>query len=380
MREIPGEFEVERYELREGPAYTFVPDRRDFFKVLGGGLVVALVLNAQESGGGRRGGRGGAMPRELGAWIHIDESGGIMVYSGKTEVGQNVRTSLTLAVAEELRVDPARVELVLADTDRVPYDAGTFGSQSTPQMAPQMRKVAAAAREMLVDLAAQKWNVSRETVRVENGQVHATGKSVSFGELTRGQKMTRAIEVDAKAGPPQGKDLLKVNARDMVTGKHRFTTDVRREGMWYGRVLRPAAFNAKLASVNTDAAARMDGVAVVHDGNFVAVACADPGKLGDACAAIQADWKSEPQISALELFSHLRPAPAKDPPPLVGDAKVEATYTIAYIAHVPLEPRAAVAEWAGDKLTVWTGTQRPFGVRSELAKGTVFRISIEPTP
>src|SRR5579862_9746402 len=106
--EIPG-FETERYELHAGPAYRFVPDRRDFFKLLGGGLVVLLALHsdgdAQESGGGGRrgGGPGGqAMPQDIGAWLHIADSGAITVYTGKVEMGQNIRTSLTQAVAEEL--------------------------------------------------------------------------------------------------------------------------------------------------------------------------------------------------------------------------------------------------------------------------------------
>src|SRR5204862_1468992 len=130
--------------------------RRDIFKLLGGGIVVLSILSdasAQESGGGgRRGVAGQRTPQEIGAWIHIGEDGAISVYTGKTEVGQNIRTSLTQVVAEELRVTPPKIRMVMADTDRVPYDAGTFGSQTTPQMASQLRRVSAAAREVLLDL------------------------------------------------------------------------------------------------------------------------------------------------------------------------------------------------------------------------------------
>ncbi len=145
--------EPERYELFAGPAYNFSFGRRSFFKALGGIVVVSMVArapraNAQESGGGR--GRGGrAMPQEIGAWLHIDDKGAVTVYTGKVEVGQNARTSLTQAVAEELGAPLASIELVMGDTERTPYDAGTFGSMTTPQMLSQLRRVAAAARPLL---------------------------------------------------------------------------------------------------------------------------------------------------------------------------------------------------------------------------------------
>ena len=126
-------FEPERYELRAGPAYRFHLGRRDFFKRLGGGIVVLLVLDkalAQESGGARRSGRGRAASQEIGAWLHVDADGQVTVYTGKVEVGQNVRTSLAQAVAEELRAPLSSVRLVMGDTQLTPFDAGTFGSQS----------------------------------------------------------------------------------------------------------------------------------------------------------------------------------------------------------------------------------------------------------
>ena len=136
--------------------------RRDFFAVLGGGIVVLLddEIYAQETGGPRRGGAG-AVPVEIGAWLHIGENGVVTVYTGKVEVGQNARTSLTQAVVEELHAPPASVQMVMGDTDLTPFDMGTVGSMTTPRMWPQIRRAAAAAREMLLDLAAQKWSVDR---------------------------------------------------------------------------------------------------------------------------------------------------------------------------------------------------------------------------
>ncbi|MEO8126202.1 MAG: molybdopterin cofactor-binding domain-containing protein [Bryobacteraceae bacterium] len=350
--------EAERYELFQGPAYRFTPDRRDFFKILGGGIVVLLMMNhadGQESG--RRGG-GNAIPKEAEAWMHIGENGTIQFFTGKVEVGQNSRTALTQAVAEELHAPVQSVEMVMGDTDLVPFDMGTFGSRTTPTMAPQLRRVAIAAREWLLDLAAEEWHADRATLKIENGRVQgASGRSAAFGELTKGKNLVREVGAGA-VSKPRCESVAKVNGRDMVTGQHRYTSDIKRPGMLYGRILRPSAFDGKLVSIDATGAEKFPGVQVVRDGNFVGIVSAEAHVLPHALAAIQSEWKAPSQPGSKDLFTYLRPAPAA----------VDATYTIAYIAHVPLEPRAAVAEWAEGRLTVWTGTQRPFGVREELAQ------------
>ncbi len=163
--------EVERYELSERLPYRFELERRDFLRVVGGGLVVVSAipsLFAQESGRGRAPGRGEAA--ELAAWLHVDEQGHVTGYTGKTEIGQNIRTSLAQAIADELRVGLEAVTLVMADTDLVPYDAGTFGSQSTPRMGRQLSRAAATAREMLIDQAAARWQVDRAALTARAGQ------------------------------------------------------------------------------------------------------------------------------------------------------------------------------------------------------------------
>ncbi len=380
---IAGAIELERYELFEAPAYQFQLgqfqlERRDFFKFLGGGLVLLLALDgaasAQESGRGPAF-RPDARPPELAAWLHIGEDGTITVYTGKAEVGQNIRTSLAQAVAEELGAPIGQVHLVMADTDLTPYDMGTFGSRTTPLMAPQMKKVGAAAREALIDLAAGKWNVDRASISVAGGKVknNASGESIGFGELTRGQKLVKTVD-GATVTPPgewkvEGTSAPKVDARDMVTGAHRYTSDLVRPGMLHGRVLRPPAFQSKLVSFDGKQASEIPDVVIVRDGDFVGAVAPDEAILGKAITAIKAEWRSDPQPSNNELFAYLKKdAPQSTRGDFVADHKLDATYTVAYIAHVPLEPRAALAEWNEGKLTVWTGTQRPWGVKGELAE------------
>jgi len=376
--------ELERYELNEGPAYRFTPDRRDVLKLLGGGLAVFLLLDrdaaAQESGRLRRG--GSDMPQDIAAWLHIGPDGAISVYSGKTEVGQNIRTSLTQAVAEELHCSPSSIQMVMADTDLTPYDIGTFGSRTTPFMAPQLRKVGAATRETLLDLAAARMQVDRADLTAADGCVRdtKTNAKLSYSDLTRGEQITKAISADTSLSNPTawtiaGQPLDKVNAREIVTGRHRYASDFQRPGMLFGRVLRPDSYGARLVSLD----AGQTNAQVVRDGEFVGVVAADELAADRALEALKPAWKSEAQRSSSDLFAYLKANVEPEGPAanehgsvedalLSADHKLKATYTVAYIAHVPLEPRAAVAEWKDGRLTVWTGTQVPFGVRGELAE------------
>lgn len=406
--------EVERYELYERAGYHFQFDRRQFMRTFGAGIVLILPLRrllaqqGQGGGGLRQGesGRGGAnarLPQDIGAWIHLDEDGRLNVFTGKVELGQNIRTSLAQAVAEELHVPVSMIHLTMADTDLTPFDMGTFGSLSTPAMAPQLRRAAAAMRAVLIDLAAKQLKVEPGAVHIVDARFvnHDKSKSLSFADVARGfistaDNTTVAIFVEAipeKISTTAAKDwtiagtsVAKVDGRDFVTGKHRYTSDLKLPGMLFGKVVRPSAFNAKLVSADTKAAEAMPGVTVVHDGDFIGVAAPDQQTVANAIKAIAVDWKAPGQPSNAELFDLLRKPAAEGggrgegrgggsrPQGSIADGlaaadkKLEQSYTVAYIAHAPLEPRAAVAEWKDEKLTVWTGTQRPFGVRSELAE------------
>jgi len=389
--------EPERYELRAASPYHFDLGRRDFFKFLGAGIVVVSVLKpaviAQESGAARQR-RGESLPQEINAWLHIGENGKVTAYTGKVEIGQNIRTSLSQAVAEELHVPIENIEMVMGDTQLTPFDMGTFGSRTTPTMNLQLRKVASAARDVLVNLAAAQWKTDAQHLVAADGKVtdpHGN-RSVEYAALMKGQQLTETLPAEDPLIPAAnwsvaGKSVAKIEGREFVTGQHRYPSDQKLPDMLYGKVLRPPAFDATLVSVETQKAEQM-GATVVHDGNFVGAAAPTSQLAEAAAAAIHAEWKSEPQISNKELFEYLRKntTEGKDP---TGDGdrydagsvdqamssadhQLRQTYTVQYIAHTPLEPRAALAKWDGDQLTVWTGTQRPFGVRGQLAEA--FRI------
>jgi isoquinoline 1-oxidoreductase len=364
--------------------------RRRFFKLLGGGLAVTFLLqdaftlladpeNAVLPHP--------AAPGEVGAWLHIGENDVVTVYTGKVEVGQNIRTSLAQVVAEELNIPLESIQMVMGDTDLTPYDAGTFGSRTTPNMGPQLRKAAATARGMLLDMAAQKWSTDKKSLHIANGKVvnSRNKKTLSFGQLTKGKKLLKEISDDVPLTPVStwkvaGKSVPKVNGRDFITGKHMFVSDMKLPGMLYGQVLRAPVYGASLKKADLSDAKAMAGVVVVHEGDFVGVAAPDRKTAAKAIAAIKADWETAPQPSRSEIFDYLK-MNASDGAGGRGstdqgdvklgitaaDKTLSETYRVDYIAHAPMEPRAALAYWENGKLTVWTGTQRPFGVRETLA-------------
>jgi nicotinate dehydrogenase subunit B len=383
--------EPERYEFRAMPMHQFALGRRDFFKIFGAGLAVfAVVKNVsalQETAPGPHGYHNEELPKEIGAWLHIGEDGTVTGFAGKAEIGQNVRTSLAQTIADELGVEFARVRMVLADTALTPFDAGTFGSRTIATITPQLRKVAATARDLLVEKAAKQWNVPAAKLVAGDGKVSdpASGRSLRYSELAREDIGAQKPPTEDPIKPASqwtvaGKPVPKVDAREFVTGGHRYTTDLRPEGMLYAKILRPPSFGATLISYDDSAAKGMKDVVLVRDGDFVGAAAPTVAAAEAALASLRVKWKEVPQISDQEIFSYLkknaqpsrearfRQAKGSVEEGLAAAAhKLDASYAVAYIAHAPLEPRAAVAQWTDGKLTVWMGTQRPFAVRDDLA-------------
>jgi len=388
--------EAERYELQAPPSYHFEANRREFFKLLGSGLLIISASHntnaAQESGTSKRP-NAHDLPVDVSSWLHIGEKGKISVFTGKAEMGQNIRTSLSQAVAEELCVPIEAIEVVMGDTQLTPFDMGTFGSRTTPIMNLQLRKVAAAALSALLEMTAAQWHVSRDGLVAQDGKIshQISGRSIAYAALLKGQQLTQTVAAEEPLRAPAswkvaGQSVGKINGRDFVTGKHRYPSDQKLPGMLHGKIVRQDSFNATLVSADTREAEKILGVTVIRDGNFLGVTAGDAAAASRAVKSIKAEWKSQPQSANAQFFDSLKNAATKKNADAetsyevgsvakaleTADHRLQQTYTVAYIAHAPLEPRAAVAQWSGDKLTVWTGSQRPFGVRTELADA--FRI------
>ncbi|HKE34354.1 MAG TPA: molybdopterin cofactor-binding domain-containing protein [Candidatus Acidoferrum sp.] len=388
--------EPERFEFSAAPIHKFDLARREFFKLLGAGVAVFAVardaIAVQETPAGSRAFHNEKLPKEITSWLHVGEDGVVTGFTGKAEVGQNIRTSISQTIADELRVPFEGVRLVMANTSLTPFDAGTFGSRTTPTMTPQFRRVAEAARNLLVGVAAKEWNVAPEGLVAADAKVTdpASKRSLSYAELARGKTLAQNLPAEDPITPATewkvaGKPLPKVDGRAFVTGSHQYTSDISLDGMLYAKVLRPPSFGATLASYDDSVAKAMNGVTVVRDGDFVGVTAPSVHEAQKALEAIRAQWKEVPQVSSEEIFSYLKKNAeassnerSRHQKGSLADGlaaaahRVETTHNVAYIAHAPLEPRAAAAQWTEGKLTVWTGTQRPFANRDELA--SVFHI------
>ena len=395
MSSLPPIYDNEQEELKQHEVtrlqHLFEVNRRDVFKLLGAGIVIGICAPAalaQESGRSR----GEDVPQNLDAWLHIGDDGKITVFTGKAEMGQNIRTSLSQQVAEELRVPMSSISMVMGDTDLTPFDLGTFGSRTTPQMGPQLREAAASARELLLDMAAKQWQAQRSELSVENGSItnKKIGKSITYADLTHGQKLVKVIGDDPALTPATewriaGTSPAKVDGKKFVTGIHQYTSDISRPGMLHGKVLRPSAFHGTLTSLELNGADKMPGAKVIRDGDFTGVVADSLYSAEKALQLLKPQWKAPQQTGEKGLFDYLRKNPDTESRGGFGGRSnhetgsvekamasaartLSQTYTVAYIQHAPLEPRAAVAEWSEGKLTVWTGTQRPFAVKQELAE------------
>ena len=359
-------------------------NRREFLEIAGAGL---LIVAAAPLSDGQRGG-GGAGTLE--ARLHIGEDGFITILSGKIEEGQGALTELAMAAAEELRVPLDRVRMVMGDTDQVPNDGGTAGSGTTPRTAPLVRRAAATARDLLLAAAGRQFGTDAARLEIRDGAVAYGGKQYGYADLARSPELAAAYKAPLPEGttvtPAKdwqllGKPHVRLDARALVTGEHRFPSDIVRPGMLYGRVLRAPSYGATLDGMDVAEARKMAGVTVVRDGGFVACAAPTSFAARKALAAVSAtaEWKTTAHPSSDGLFEYLKEhARPQERPQQQGRGSVEqglagsrkqfkASYHVPYVQHAPMEPRAAVAEWQDGRVTVWTGTSNPASVRQQLA-------------
>lgn len=383
------DLEPERYELFDSATWRFEPTRRQALATLGAGVV--FVFSAPAPAQVVR------QPKDaISIRFHIGESNVVTLLTGKVELGQGARTLLTRAAAEELRLPASRVQAVMGDTGLVPDDGGTWASLTTPQTVPAVRRAAAALREILIDTAARHWTLPRASIRLEDGACASGPNRIGYGQIA--ELRTPVAEIPAGApltpaaewkvlGQPAGQVLGLLS----VMGLNRFTADIPAKGMLHGAMVRPPAHTAKLLAADTAAVAKLPGVRVVREGNFLAVTAEDPATARRAARAVDARWEERPLPDFAGMIESFRkeakapvaPKPGVRYPALLvkGDVQAaltaaprrhEASYSLRPVAHVPLEPRAAIAEWTKvegeDFLTVRGSSQAPFVVRLELAE------------
>jgi isoquinoline 1-oxidoreductase subunit beta len=353
--------------------------RRTFFKLVGGvGASFALgsfTTIACASGDSKPQKGESFVPN---AFLKIDPDGTCTVTITKSDMGQGVRTTFAMLVAEELDADWSKVRVVQAPGDRAVYGRqGTGGSGSTRGMHEQLRNVGATARVMLVAAAAQKWGVDPSTCKTENGKVMASdGRSVGYGELTTLAKGIPVPTGNFKKDKSQfkliGKATNRVDNGDVVTGKAMYAMDVQLDGMVYAVCLRPPAFGASPSTIDDAAAKKVAGVIDVFPiPSGIAVIAKNTWAALQGREALKVAWKNDNSaVSTTTIRDGLKKSVVAHMDMPAGAKAIEATFELPYLAHATMEPLNAVAHVRDDSVEVWSGTQSPDSAQDQVARIT----------
>lgn len=366
----------------------FTLDRREFLKLLGGGIIVSFSLESLYGWGEpAQRQRSGREPEDLNAYLIIGEDGTVTCLSGKIEMGQGIITSLPQMLAEELEVPLKSVNIVLGDTDLCPWDMGTFGSRSTNFYGPLLRKAAAEAREILIELAAEHLGLSKDKLTVKEGFVLEKGNpenKVSYASLAKGKRIEQHLEKDVSLKPAAdftvcGEPRYRTDSHEKVTGQAKFTGDIRLEGMLYARILRPPGYRAQLINVDTSEAEQMEDVQVICDGDLIAALHPTPDGAEEALKKIKAEFDvPKEDLDHTNIYEHLLKIPSKgeiieqrgdlEEGKKLSTQLIEKSYYNCYVAHASLETHTALAQVNGNKAVVWASTQTPFRAKDEVAQ------------
>ncbi len=339
------------------------------------------------------------------SWIEIRADNTILIRVGKPDFGQStVFTAYRQIVAEELNVPfEAITNVISGDTDRTPDGSGAF--DFLQQGMPNIRKAAAYVHQAMLDLAAERLAVPKDQLSAKNGIVSGNGKSISYGELVKNQKLNLTIPVKGDVhsmfgltidgDPPLkpvsqytvvGKSFPNSVTISKVTAKETWVTDMRLPGMLHARVVHPKTLGSKLVYAGTLDKARFPNTQVIVKGNLVAVVAPTEWEAIKAARQVASgtkwtDWKGLPGNQRLLAFlkddADWKSVPAETSKKSNGDVAAElaksskkhsATYYLPFLKHAPIGPAMAVADTRPDgTVYVYTHTQNPQALRSGIA-------------
>ncbi|WP_119072126.1 xanthine dehydrogenase family protein molybdopterin-binding subunit [Aggregatilinea lenta] len=358
--------------------------RRNFLKIAGGagtGLVLGFELPAKPRA------RAGFVPPpmpgypaqeggptyEPNAYLEIAPDGTVTVQIFRSEMGQGVETAFLMIVADELEADWAKLAPVQARPASVYGNQVTADSRSISLSWDVLRAVAAAARMMLIEAAAQQWGVDAAECRAETHTVvhEASGQSLGYGELAEAAAALPVPGMDAVTlkDPADfkfiGQRMGQFDNPDFVTGAAHYCSDIRLDGMLYATIARCPVFRGTVARYDDSAALAVEGVQqVAQVGNYgVAVIADSTWAALKGREALEVTWdegenatfNSEDVFAALAERAHAEVQEMDDGTP--ANVIIDAGYMVPYLAHASMEPMCCVAHYTGDALELWAPTQ-----------------------
>jgi nicotinate dehydrogenase subunit B len=359
--------------------------RREFLKTAGALVVTFSFIPGRVHGAGFAQTKSVAT-QEVDGFIQLDPDGTVNIYSGKVDLGTGVKTALTQIAADELDVDFDDIVLIQGDTLTTPDQGPTYGSLSIQNGGMQIRQACATARAALINAAATRFGAPAGEIRTRHGACWHETEHVRYADLMGADHLT--LKVDPKAALKQpsdyklvGKPVPRVDIPAKITGQFQYMHDFRLPGMLHARVIRPAAIQADLISVDDNAARAVPGfVATVREGNFLAVVATSEWNAIRASRAIRAqwsEWQGLPEQS--KLWEHVRNTPVVKREELqkMGNSTealksrpkvLQATYDFAIHTHGSIGPSCAVAEWNDGQVTCWSASQQTHLLRKQIAQ------------
>jgi CO/xanthine dehydrogenase Mo-binding subunit len=370
---------------------------------VGFGVVGTSVSNKSVQAAGSKNSLDATLP---GSWIEIHPDNTILIRTGKSDFGQGTTfTAYKQIVAEELSARfEAITTVVMGDTDRTPDGSGAFDFLG--RGTPNIRKAAAYTYQALLDLASQRLGVPKSELSVKDGIVSGRGKSMSYGELVKGQQLkltipvsgdlTSIIGLTVTGNPPMkpvsqytiiGKSHPNTVITSKVTAREKWATDVRLPNMLHARMVHPKTLGSKLVSVGELDKTRFPNAQIVVKGNLVGVVAPTEWEAVRAAQQVAnatkwTDWKGLPGNA--NLFKHLRESadwkttPVKKSDKTRGEAapamaaaakKFSATYELPFMKHAPIGPTMALADARPDgTVHIYTHNQNPQALRGEIAQ------------
>jgi isoquinoline 1-oxidoreductase beta subunit len=368
-------------------------NRRNFIKLAataGGGLFLGFNWESSEAGTFDVLTEKAILAGDINfnSYLSISPEDVITIFSPNPELGQNIKTSFPMIVAEELDADWSRVKVVQANLDTKKYERQlTGGSGAVPHSWERLRKAGATAKYMLTEAAAKKWNVSSSILKTERGVViHPDGRKLTYGELAT-DASTIAIPTEVKLKDRKDFKLIgtavpNVDNMAMITGKPLYGLDFYREGMMFAMIQRPVSFGMKLKSVDATAAKAMPGIIdVVTFKNNVAVVGKSTWQVNKARKTLKIEYEKEGNIESSSdhdrIFKELLDSDKATVRRKDGDVEaafksaakvIVKEYQCPFLPHNPMEPMNFFAHVKEDGVELVGPTQTPDLARNDTAK------------
>ena len=381
------------------------PSRREFLKTSGMlivGVSAAAVAGPFVAEAGAQTARG-LYPdpdyHQLDSWIVIHEDNTATFYVGKTDCGQGTGTAFRQMMSDELDIAYKDTTCIMGTTDITVDQGGSGGSDAIQTDGWPMRRVAAEARRVLLDMGSQRLGTPVAGLAVSNAVISVKGdpsKRVTYGELIGGKKFNVTLtgaNIDATTGvakvkPVQelkmvGQSPQRYDIPAKVDGSLKWAVDVKVPGMVHARNVKPPVAGAKLIGIDESSVRNMPGfVKVVSKGNYVAVVCEREEQAIAAAKALKCNWQkpATPQLpnGSDGLFRHMREtAPTSSQTPInIGSVDaafasaaqvVEAEYDVPFQGHTSISPAHALADPSNGQMTIYSNDMKSYGMRNGVA-------------